>query len=102
MGSSRFISPAEHLRCSLRLRYARFDTCDLCSTETSGSTFVLGTRDTLRPNGTLDVGDWGGCGQPSLTGFGSHGCCMKEDLEELEELEERDGGRRMKKGLMVW
>lgn len=75
IGDPGFVFAAPDLRFSLRLRYARFDTCDLCSTETSGSPLVLGTRDTLGPNGTLEVTDGCGCGQGSLAGFGSHGCC---------------------------
>lgn len=74
-GSAEFVFAAGDLRFSLRFRNARFDTFDLCSTEASGSTFVLGARDTLRPDGTLEVGDGGGCGRPSLAGLGSHGCC---------------------------
>ena len=66
------LKAAQDLRVSLRLRYARFDTFDLCSTETSGSTLMLGTRDALGPDGTLDVRDGSGCGQPSLADFGSH------------------------------
>ena len=64
---------AENLRFSLGLRYARFDSFDFCSTKTSGGTLVLGTRDTLRPDGTLEVGDGGACGRLSLAGLGSHG-----------------------------
>lgn len=60
-GDWEFDISAEDLRFSLRLRYARFDTFDLCSTETSGSTLVLGARDTLRADGTLEVSDGGGC-----------------------------------------
>ena len=68
-----FVSTAENLRFSLGLRYACFDTFDFCSTKASGRTLVLGTRDTLRPDGTLNVGDGGACGRLSLAGLGSHG-----------------------------
>lgn len=72
-GKLAFVLTAGNLRFSLGLRYARFDALDFCSTETRGGTLVLGTRDTLRPNGTLDVGDGGACGGLSFAGLGSHG-----------------------------
>lgn len=77
MGSWEFDISAEDLRFSLRLRYARFDTFYLCSTEASGSTLVFGTRDTLRADGTLEVSDGGGCRRLSLTGFGGHDWCKR-------------------------
>ena len=73
MGSGACVFTAGYLRFSLRLRYARFDAFDFCSTETRGSTLVLGARDTLRSNGTLDVGDGSACRGLSLAGLGSHG-----------------------------
>lgn len=81
MGRWRLDSATEDLRVSLGLRYARFDILDFCSTETSSSPLVLGTRDALRADWTLDVGDGCGCGESSLVGFGSHGCCRKEGEE---------------------
>lgn len=75
-----FKSGAEDLRFSLRLWYARFDTFDLCSTKTSGGTLMLGTRDTLRPNGTLEVGGGDRCGQSSLVSFGRHGRCVSDRI----------------------
>ena len=71
-GSCQFIFEAENLRFSLGLRYAGFNTFDFRSTETSGSTLMFGTRDALRPNGTLDIRDGGACGRLSLASLGSH------------------------------
>ena len=73
MESGASVFTSEYLRFSLGFMYARFDTSDFCSTKTSGSTLVLGTRDTLRPNGTLDIRDGGACRWPSLAGLGRHG-----------------------------
>lgn len=70
-----FESAAENLRFSLRYRYARFDTTDFRSSKAGGSTLVLGTRDTLRADGALEVGDGGTRGWPSLAGLGSHDRC---------------------------
>ena len=72
-GSCQFIFEAKNSRFSLWLRYAGFDILDFSSTKASGSTLMFGTRDTLRPNGTLDVRDGGACGRLSLASLGSHG-----------------------------
>ena len=75
---------AEDLRISLRLRYAGFDTFDLGSTETSCSPLVLGTRDSLGTDGTLEVRDGGGCGGFSLTDLGSHNWCEGEGVRRID------------------
>ena len=98
MGSLGTDIAAEGLRISLRLGYARFDTFDLSGTETSGSALVLGTRDALGADGTLNVRDGCGCGQLSLAGLGRHDWCEGSMLEEV--LEEGKVGRRMKAGIV--
>ena len=72
-GSCQFLLKTENLRFSLGLRYAGLNTFDFRSTETSGSTLMFGTGDTLRPNGTLDIRDGGAYGRLSLASLGSHG-----------------------------
>ena len=71
--SMAIVSSAENLRISLGLGYAGFDSFDFCSTKTGGSTLMLGTRDTLRPDGTQDIRDGGACGRLSLASLCSHG-----------------------------
>ena len=70
--STAFTFEAENSRFSLWLRYASFDAFDFSSTKASSSTLMFGTRDTLRPNGTLDIRDGGACGGLSLACLGSH------------------------------
>ena len=56
-GGGRCGSATQDLRISLRLRYARLNAFDLCSTEASGSTLMFRTGNTLGPDGTLKVAD---------------------------------------------
>ncbi len=93
---------AEDLRISLRLRYTGFDTFDLGSTEARGGPLVLGTRDSLGADGTLEVRDGGGCGGFPLTGLGSHDWCAGESVGE-GGIEGRKslGSRKMKGNLLL-